>query len=162
MKWYITDNQRAELVKCYLKGVEIKNLKFQFDVPIYIIKRILSNQGLPIVNNGIPYSKKHHSTRKGLSKNSNRPSVSTIDPAMTDIILFELLTELRRQESKKNKLPPFVLFLNVSLMDMATTYPINLQELEKCRGVNTGKARRYGKPFIELIVKYLEENKIRK
>jgi len=59
-------------------------------------------------------------------------------------------------------LPPFVIFLETSLQDMATLYPTSTVELEKCSGVSKGKALRYGKPFIELIAKYVEENDIEK
>ena len=78
----------------------------------------------------------------------------------TDEKLFEMLKELRQKEAKKKSLPPFVVFLENSLQDMATMYPTNMQELEKCQGVSKGKALRYGKPFIELISKYVEENNI--
>jgi ATP-dependent DNA helicase RecQ len=74
--------------------------------------------------------------------------------------LFEMLKELRQKEAKKKGLPPFVIFLESSLQDMATLYPTTLQELEKCQGVSKGKSIRYGKPFIELITKHVEENDI--
>src|SRR5579859_49902 len=80
----------------------------------------------------------------------------------TDEKLFELLKELRQKEAKKKALPPFVIFLETSLQDMATLYPTTTQELEKCQGVSKGKALRYGKPFIELIARYVEENDIQK
>ncbi|HUB60815.1 MAG TPA: DNA helicase RecQ [Puia sp.] len=80
----------------------------------------------------------------------------------TDAHLFELLKEVRRKEAKKKSLPPFVIFLETSLQDMATLYPTSILELEKCQGVSKGKALRYGKPFIELIAKYVEENDIQK
>jgi ATP-dependent DNA helicase RecQ len=76
--------------------------------------------------------------------------------------LFELLKEMRQKEAKKKALPPFVIFLETSLQDMATLYPTTVQELEKCQGVSKGKAIRYGKPFIELIAHYVEENDIQK
>ncbi|MDO6434454.1 DNA helicase RecQ [Flavitalea sp. BT771] len=76
--------------------------------------------------------------------------------------LFELLKDLRQKEAKKKQLPPFVIFLETSLQDMATLYPTTTQELEKCQGVSKGKAIRYGKPFIEIIAKYVEENDIEK
>jgi ATP-dependent DNA helicase RecQ len=76
--------------------------------------------------------------------------------------LFELLKEQRQKEAKKKQLPPFVIFLETSLQDMATLYPTTTQELEKCQGVSKGKAIRYGKPFIEIIAKYVEENDIEK
>lgn len=78
----------------------------------------------------------------------------------TDEKLFTMLKELRQKEAKKKALPPFVIFLESSLQDMATLYPTSLQELEKCSGVSKGKALRYGKPFIEVIGKYVEENEI--
>jgi ATP-dependent DNA helicase RecQ len=76
--------------------------------------------------------------------------------------LFELLKEVRHKEAKKKSLPPFVIFLENSLQDMATMYPTTTEELEKCQGVSKGKAMRYGKPFIEVIKKYVEENNIEK
>jgi len=82
--------------------------------------------------------------------------------AATDTRLFELLKEVRQKEAKKKALPPFVIFLETSLQDMATLYPTTTQELEKCQGVSKGKAIRYGKPFIELIGKYVEEHNIEK
>jgi ATP-dependent DNA helicase RecQ len=80
--------------------------------------------------------------------------------AATDEKLFEMLKELRQKEAKKKTLPPFVIFLESSLQDMATMYPTTVAELEKCQGVSKGKALRYGKPFVELIARYVEENNI--
>lgn len=86
--------------------------------------------------------------------------VETAVGTATDEKLFEMLKDLRQKEAKKKQLPPFVIFLETSLQDMATLYPTNLQELEKCSGVSKGKAIRYGKPFIELVAKYVEDNNI--
>jgi ATP-dependent DNA helicase RecQ len=80
----------------------------------------------------------------------------------TDEKLFEMLKELRQREAKKKGLPPFVIFLENSLQDMATLYPTTVADLEKCQGVSKGKALRYGKPFVELVAKYVEENNIEK
>ena len=80
----------------------------------------------------------------------------------SDDKLFEMLKELRQKEAKKKALPPFVIFLENSLLDMATLYPTTLEELEKCQGVSKGKAIRYGKPFVEMVAKYVEENEIEK
>ena len=84
----------------------------------------------------------------------------TASGAAADEKLFEMLKGLRQREAKKKSLPPFVIFLENSLRDMATIYPTNIVELEKCQGVSKGKALRYGKPFVELIAKYVEENDI--
>ncbi|QES90914.1 DNA helicase RecQ [Rhizosphaericola mali] len=82
--------------------------------------------------------------------------------AATDERLFEMLKELRQKEGKRKNLPPFVIFLESSLQDMATMYPSTTAELEKCQGVGKGKALKYGKPFINLIAQYVEDNNIEK
>ncbi|HVM87377.1 MAG TPA: DNA helicase RecQ [Puia sp.] len=89
-------------------------------------------------------------------------SEGTGEASAADDKLFELLKELRLKEAKRKKLPPFVIFLENSLQDMATLYPTTLQELEKCQGVSKGKALKFGKPFVDLIAKYVEENDIEK
>ncbi|HVE61287.1 MAG TPA: DNA helicase RecQ [Chitinophagaceae bacterium] len=89
-------------------------------------------------------------------------SVEEVSGTAIDEPLLDLLKELRFREAKKKNLPPFVLFLETSLQDMATLYPTTTTELEKCQGVSKGKAIRYGKPFIDLIREYVEENNIEK
>jgi ATP-dependent DNA helicase RecQ len=74
--------------------------------------------------------------------------------------LLELLKDLRKKVSKEKNLPPFVIFLETSLEDMATMYPTSMTELEKISGVSKGKAIRYGKPFLDVISAYVEENEI--
>ena len=74
--------------------------------------------------------------------------------------LLELLKNLRKKVAKEKNLPPFVIFLESSLEDMATMYPTTMEELEKISGVSKGKSLRYGKPFLEVIVSYVEENDI--
>ena len=80
--------------------------------------------------------------------------------AAVDSKLFDMLKDLRKQFAKEKKLPPFVIFLESSLEDMATQYPTTLEELEKISGVSKGKAIRYGQKFVDLISKYVEENDI--
>lgn len=82
--------------------------------------------------------------------------------ASTDDKLFEMLKDLRQKEAKKRGLPPFVIFLENSLQDMATLYPTTVSELEKCQGVNSGKAIKFGGPFVKLIAQYVEDNEIEK
>ncbi|WP_018628394.1 DNA helicase RecQ [Niabella aurantiaca] len=90
------------------------------------------------------------------------PGTEDGDGAATDQQLFEMLKELRQKEAKRKSLPPFVIFLENSLLDMATLYPTTIAELEKCQGVSKGKAIRYGKPFVELVARYVEDNNIQK
>lgn len=74
--------------------------------------------------------------------------------------LFAMLKDLRKEISKKLNLPPFVIFQDPSLADMALQYPISIDELKNIQGVGEGKAKRYGKEFVELIKSYVEENEI--
>lgn len=74
--------------------------------------------------------------------------------------LLEMLKDLRKKVAKEKNLPPFVIFLESSLEDMATMYPTSVPELEKVSGVSKGKAIRYGKPFIDIIAKHVEDNDI--
>ena len=76
--------------------------------------------------------------------------------------LFEMLKEMRQKEAKKIALPPFVIFLENSLQDMATLFPTTLEELERCQGVSKGKAIKYGKPFVQLIEQFVTDNGIQK
>lgn len=77
-----------------------------------------------------------------------------------DELLFGMLKDLRKKLSKQKNVPPFVIFQDPSLQDMANQYPINLEEIKNIQGVGQGKALKYGKPFVELISKYVEENDI--
>lgn len=77
-----------------------------------------------------------------------------------DETLFALLKDLCKQIAKQKNLPPYVIFQEISLEEMAIQYPINMEELTRINGVGAGKAQKFGKPFIDLIAKYVEENEI--
>jgi ATP-dependent DNA helicase RecQ len=74
--------------------------------------------------------------------------------------LYDLLVDMRKSISKQKKIPPFVIFQEPSLKDMCLQYPITMDELTSIQGVGTGKAARYGAPFLALIKQYVEENEI--
>lgn len=74
--------------------------------------------------------------------------------------LLSMLKDLRKDLSRKLKLQPWVIFSDQSLEDMSITYPITIDELKNCQGVGEGKARKFGKEFMSLIAKYVEENEI--
>ncbi|MBI9062480.1 MAG: DNA helicase RecQ [Marinilabiliaceae bacterium] len=80
--------------------------------------------------------------------------------AALDNQLFSMLKDMRKTISKKLNLPPFVIFQDPSLEAMSTYYPINLDELQNMPGVGTGKAKRFGKEFLALINRHVEENEI--
>ena len=74
--------------------------------------------------------------------------------------LFKMLKSLRKEMSKKMNIPQYVIFQDVSLEQMATVYPVTLEELQQIQGVGAGKAKRYGKKFVELIKSHCDENEI--
>ncbi|MCO5233694.1 MAG: ATP-dependent DNA helicase [Chitinophagales bacterium] len=74
--------------------------------------------------------------------------------------LFLLLKSIRHQEAKRKNLMPWVIFMDPSLEEMATLYPMTIEELSKISGVSLGKAQKFGRPFIDAINKYVEENEI--
>lgn len=77
-----------------------------------------------------------------------------------DAALLSMLKDLRSSMSKRLNLPPFVIFNDPSLEDMSIQYPVTLDELKNCQGVGEGKAKKFGKDFIDLISKYVAENEI--
>ena len=78
----------------------------------------------------------------------------------SDEKLMKMLRELRQQVARKHKLPPYVIFQDPSLDEMTIRYPITLEELTQISGVGPGKAQKYGKPFVDLIGQYVEDNEI--
>ncbi len=79
---------------------------------------------------------------------------------VADEKLLQFLKDLRKKEAQKHEVPPFVVFQDPSLEDMALKYPMSMPELINIHGVGDGKAKKYGTPFISLISKYVEENEI--
>ncbi|MBK8427698.1 MAG: ATP-dependent DNA helicase RecQ [Lewinellaceae bacterium] len=80
--------------------------------------------------------------------------------AVLDEPLMAILKDLRKSIAKKHDLPPYIIFQDPSLEDMATQYPVSLDDLTKIVGVSQGKALKYGQPFADAIKKYCEENEI--
>ncbi len=80
--------------------------------------------------------------------------------SLHDEELFLQLKELQREVARQKNLPPYVIFQESSLEDMATKYPITLEEMENISGVGKNKAKKFGKPFVELIEQYVEDNDI--
>jgi ATP-dependent DNA helicase RecQ len=80
--------------------------------------------------------------------------------AAADETLLKILKDLRRKQAQKLEIPPYVIFQDPSLEDMALKYPVSMDELTNIYGVGEGKARKYGKPFLDLIDRYVEEHEI--
>ncbi|MBU3025129.1 RecQ family ATP-dependent DNA helicase [Zobellia galactanivorans] len=94
------------------------------------------------------------------SKEGNDAIVSAAKGGVADENLLKRLKELRKSQAHKLGVPPFVVFQDPSLEDMATKYPISQEELTNIYGVGEGKARKYGRPFVDFISRYVEENEI--
>jgi ATP-dependent DNA helicase RecQ len=99
---------------------------------------------------------------EGADADDDEGAPATTGGGAADDRLLDMLKDLRKKVAKEKNLPPFVIFLETSLEDMATMYPTTIEELERCQGVSKGKALRYGKKFVDLIAKYVEENEIEK
>lgn len=134
----------------------------------HLIQKDIEEYGLlKITEKGHRFLKKPYSFKMVLNhqfeeQGDEEAEESPATPSATDPALFQMLMDLRKQVAREKKLPPFVVFLENSLEDMATHYPTSMKELEKIQGVSKGKALKYGKKFIELIARYVEENDIDK
>ncbi len=93
-------------------------------------------------------------------EDSEELSMGMAKDSGTDKVLFAMLKDLRKTIAKQQKLPPFVIFQDPSLEDMAIQYPITKEELMQISGVGSGKADKFGEPFLKLIKEYVEENEI--
>ena len=134
---------------------------------VLIEKDIVEYGVLKISKKGVAFLKKTASFKIALNNlfeeanADDEEAIAAVGSVGTaDEKLFTLLKDLRKKVSKEKNLPPFVIFLESSLEDMATMYPTSMEELEKISGVSKGKAIRYGKPFIDMIASYVEENDI--
>lgn len=118
-----------------------------------------------ITKKGLDFIKKPHSFMMSEDHEYNETEDEAIVTAsksagVADEDLMAMLRDLRKKVAKKLGVPPFVVFQDPSLEDMALKYPITLDELINTHGVGEGKAKKYGKEFIELIMQYVEHNEI--
>lgn len=127
------------------------------DIETYGIVKI-TDKGLDFIKNPISFmmSEDHE-----YNETEDDAIVSAASSSGTaDEALMAMLRELRKKEAKNLGVPPFVVFQDPSLEDMALKYPISLDELTNIHGVGEGKAKKYGAPFITLISRYVEDNDI--
>lgn len=130
-----------------------------------LLRKDIESYGLlKLTEKGYTFIEKPYSFQIPINHNYEEDTFESDEPvgktAVLDDTLLKLLTDLRRREAKRLGLPPYVIFQDPSLEDMATQYPISLEDMTKVSGVSMGKASRYAKPFMELIAKYVEENEI--
>ena len=94
------------------------------------------------------------------AESDNDDEIATGKGGGADEVLYAMLKDLTKKIAKQNNLPPYVIFQEVSLEEMAIQYPLNIEEMTKITGVGAGKASKYGKAYLEIIKKYVEENEI--
>jgi ATP-dependent DNA helicase RecQ len=131
----------------------------------YLSKDIETYGVLKITKKGLEFIKNPHSFMMSEDHEYNETEDEAIVSAAkssgtADEILMAMLKELRKKEAKKVGVPPFVVFQDPSLEDMALKYPITIDELSNIHGVGEGKAKKYGKAFLELINRYVVDNDI--
>ena len=131
----------------------------------FITKDIESYGVLKLSSTGENFIKKPYSFMMTEDHEFNEEEDDTIVSASkssgtADEALMAMLKDLRKKEAKKHGVPPFVVFQDPSLEDMSLKYPITIDELSNVHGVGEGKAKKYGKAFVDLIARYVEDNDI--
>ena len=128
------------------------------------LKKDVENYGvLKLTSDGLEYLKhpKTFMVVKDAEFGEEEEEASCDKPtAALDPVLYKMLVDLRKETSHKLGIPPYIIFQDVSLEQMATVYPITLDELKNIQGVGVGKANRYGKEFVALIKRHCEDNDI--
>ena len=130
-----------------------------------LLEKEIENYGvLKVTAQGKAYIKKPKSFKIPLNRDFSEEKMASDEvPAKMvalDEVLVAQLEDLRRKEAKKKGVPTWAVFQDVSLHEMATHYPVNMEELSSISGVSMGKAQKYGKAFVEVIKKYVEDNEI--
>ena len=133
----------------------------------YIRKEIEQYGVVKITEKGLEYIENPTSfmmTEDHIYDETDDPSIvassKKSNSAAADTVLVKLLKDLQKSVAKKNNVPPYAVFQETSLEDMALKYPITMDELKNIYGVGEGKARKFGKSFLDLISKYVDENDI--
>lgn len=131
----------------------------------FIVKNVARFGVLELTKAGKAYLKKPKSFKIQLEEDgsvdeSDEGRGAVGGATVADPQLFAILKDLRKKMAKSLDLPPYVIFQDTSMQDMATFYPINETELQNISGVGQSKAKKYGKPFLEVISKYVADNEI--
>jgi ATP-dependent DNA helicase RecQ len=120
----------------------------------------VSKKGADFIENPHPITLSKDHDYENIDESDDEDTSGTIVRTTYDEILFDQLKGLRKKVAKEKGLPPYVIFQDPSLEEMATTFPTTKEELSQVNGVGMGKVSKFGKPFIDLIKKYVEENDI--
>jgi ATP-dependent DNA helicase RecQ len=155
-------NETAEFWCSLIKQITIYGY-LEKDVDNYGILK-LTQRGMNYIEDPYPItlSKDHdYDQQSGETKEDDeKDSVPATGGAAYDEELLGLLKALRKKIAREKNLPPYVIFQETSMEEMATTYPTTREEMAQINGVGMGKVQKFGRPFIDLITKYVEDNEI--
>lgn len=126
------------------------------DIETYGVVRI-TDKGKAFIKNPTSFMMTEDHVYDFSQTDSSTPKSASID---ADVQLVKILKDLRKKVAKNQNVPPFVVFQDPSIQDMALKYPISIEELSNIHGVGEGKAKKFGKEFVEVISNYVEENDI--
>jgi ATP-dependent DNA helicase RecQ len=147
----------------YWKSVIRQALIYQF------LEKDIDNIGaLKVSRKGLDFLKapylvelsRDHDFTTEIDEEEDSPERAPVNSKSYDVKLFEILKNLRKKLAKEKGLPPYVIFQDPSLEEMATTYPTTKDELAQVNGVGMGKVNKFGKDFLEAIEKFVDENDI--
>jgi ATP-dependent DNA helicase RecQ len=141
-----------------------KSLMRQMVLNNYVFKDVDNYGLLKLTKSGNTFIENPHSIKFILNylmdEAEDEVEESQQQTGTLDTQLLQMLKDLRKKIAKQKSLPPFVIFQDPSLDEMCTHYPVSLDELKQIQGVGSGKASKFGLPFIEMIKKYVDENDI--
>ena len=143
----------------FIKQVVIYDLLTK-DIENYGVLR-LSEKGEAFLTDSHPltFSRDHDYEQEAITAENDEENAAVGAKAYDDA-LFEILKNLRKKVAKEKNLPPYVIFQDPSLEEMATTYPTTQEEMAQINGVGMGKVVKFGKQFLDAIIRYVEENEI--
>ncbi len=182
----IKENYRIKMVVSFLIGDENKEIRdfgfheYKFfgagkdkDKPFWnsvirqaLLRKIMCKDiekygVIKLTDKGREFLKKPYQIEIPLNINYDTlPPEDNTPAGVLDQTMLHLLKDLRKSEAKRIGVPPFVIFQEPTLEDMATNYPISMEDMLQISGVSAGKAKKYAQPFLELIEKYVDENDI--
>jgi ATP-dependent DNA helicase RecQ len=129
------------------------------DIELYGLLKV-TEKGDDFIQNGGSFKMSMNHNFSIEANNELIANMGSSDAVALDETLVKLLKQVRIQEAKRHNVKPWVIFMDPSLQDMATYYPMSIEDMTKISGVSRGKAERYGAAFIDLIAEYVEENDI--
>ncbi len=150
LKDFDYDTIKSMIRQCLVQGFIEKDIE-----TVGVIK--VTESGKAFLSKSFPVTFSKDRDFSDADEESSEPQVNTKGH---DAVLFDLLKAERKSVAKRKELPPYVIFQDPQLEEMATTYPTTYDELVMINGIGQSKARKFGKSFLELIKKYLEENDI--